>query len=127
MATNAKKEQGATAMLEESEEKSKRSGKWTPPEPKMVKARILNKGLEEGVDFAFNWRRDAVEKPDGSLHRFPILRYHLVNGEIYTLQEALVEHLEQLSFPFRKYKENAPEGESMPIVGKQSCYAISRI
>lgn len=114
-------------MLEEPPDKRKARGDWKPPKPKMVKARILNKGYDEGVDYAFNWRRDAVAKPDGSLHRFTIELFHMVNGEIYTLPEALIEHLEQLTYPVRKYKENAPEGESIPISGTHTCYAISRI
>jgi len=93
-----------------------------------VEVKIFNRDLKDGADFNFTYRRPAELSARGKVKKaFPIQNIRLVSGAKHRLRRSLVEHLELLASPLRKYVQGAEEGKSMQIAGKRHRFAVQRV
>lgn len=101
-----------------------------PPDPK-IRVRIVNLDLvdSEGknVAWSFTFRRAAVQRPDGSMVRFEMLSYPLMNSQEYELPTSVIEHLESIKYPVREYTSGEDEGRSMIKVSSRRRFTVSRL
>jgi len=76
----------------------------------LVKVRVKNLELNDGVDWGFWYEGKHVL---------------LVNNEVYSLPRSIVEHLKLLAYPYKQYRVGAEPGQSMVVAGKQHRFAIT--
>lgn len=94
----------------------------------LIEVKIDAKDLPDGVDWPFSFERPAkLDKKGKVIKSYPIKHYRLISGAKHKLPLSVVEHLENCAYPIKKYKENAPEGQSMVISGMRHRFSISRL
>lgn len=78
----------------------------------LVKVRVKNQDLNDGVDFAFNY-----EGKD----------YHLVNNAAHSIPKSVVKHLRALAYPYKRYVPGAESGHAMQVAGKYFRFTITEL
>lgn len=78
---------------------------------KRIWVRVLNRDLNEGVDFGFTFERH---------------RWHLMNGVVVKLPVSVVDHLKVIRYPMVKYKQGEA-GQSVKVKGYYYRFAITPV
>lgn len=78
----------------------------------LVKVRVKNQDLNDGVDFTFTFEGRA---------------FRLINNGVHNLPRSVIEHLELLSYPYKTYVPGQESGQSMQVTGKRFRFAITEM
>lgn len=94
----------------------------------LIKVRVFNRDLAEGVDWNFCYAREPILSKTGKvLKRFPIQKWRLINNAPHLLPLSVVEHLEKTSYPIKKYVEGQESGHSVQVTGKYHRFMVTRL
>jgi len=88
----------------------------------LVKCKVFNKDLNEGVDFAFYFRPPEAGKGKGKGKI-----YRLINNAIHMLPRSVIEHLKLCAYPYKAYKADQEEGHSMVVMGKRFRFIVTEL
>jgi len=94
----------------------------------LIAVQIYHRGLTDGTDFPFVFRRPAKLDGQGKVvKRYSVRKFRLISGGKHELPLSVVEHLEKLAHPITKYVAGAAEGKSMQQAGMRYRFVITRL
>lgn len=76
----------------------------------LVKIRVKNLDLNDGVDFAFNFEGQP---------------FRLINNAVHLLPKSVIKHLKNIAYPYKRYVPGQEPGQSMQVAGKRYRFAIT--
>ena len=88
----------------------------------LVRCKVLNRELNDGVDFGFYLRTEV----DGKGKRKGTT-YKLINNAIHMLPRSVIEHLKKIGYPYRQYKADQESGQSMIMMGKKFRFVVTEL
>ena len=78
----------------------------------LLKVRVKNQDLNDGVDFTFNYEGRA---------------FRLINNAVHNLPRSVIEHLKLLAYPYKTYVPGSESGQSMQVAGKRYRFSITEL
>lgn len=86
----------------------------------LVAVRVLNKDLNEGVDWNFCFGIDPANKRQ-------MKRYRLINNAAHLLPKSVIMHLRSLGYPYTRYEPGRESGQAMQVAGQYKRFAIQEL
>lgn len=86
----------------------------------LIAVRILNRDLNEGVDWNFCFERD----PDNPKQ---MKRYHLINNAAHLLPRKAIFHLRSIGYPYTRYEPGQDSGHAMQVAGQYKRFMIQEL
>lgn len=78
----------------------------------LVKARVKNMDLNDGVDFAFSYEGKG---------------YHLINNAAHLLPKSVIEHLKRIAYPYKRYVSGQESGRAMQVAGRYNRFVVQEL
>jgi len=85
----------------------------------LVKVRVKNMDLNDGVDWVFSFELNKDKKSMKS--------YHLVNNAVHRLPLSVVRHLRKVVYPYKRYIPGQESGQAMQVAGEYHRFIVTEI